>query len=356
VGWQSEIVTLDNDGEPWEQEFPVPVHALGSGCGTYGYSPRLIKWLRAEAGRFDAIIVDGLWQFTSLAVWLALRGGQTPYYVFTHGMLDPWVKYKHPLKHLKKWLYWPWAEYRVLRDAQAVLFTTEEERKLARESFWLYSCTEAVVGYGTEDPLGDPVHQRKVFENTFPEIVGKRNILFVGRIHPVKACDLIIEAFAYVARAHADVHLIVAGPDTTQWTEKLRALSNRKGVGNRITWTGSISGDLKWGAFHCADAFIHPSHQENFGVAIAEALACGVPVLISNKVNIYQDIVVSGGGLVAEDNLEGVVSLLDRWLNEAAVNKAKMRKAARDCFLRNFDVNIAASKIAVVLQKTVLEK
>ena len=71
-------------------------------------------------------------------------------------MLDPWFKKQYPLKHLKKWMYWPWAEYRVLRDAQAVLFTCEEERVLARESFWLYRCNEVVVSYGTAKPKGDP--------------------------------------------------------------------------------------------------------------------------------------------------------------------------------------------------------
>ena len=82
----------------------------------------------------------------ALVFWLALeslrkQGFHTPaYFVFTHGMLDPWFKRTYPLKHLKKWLYWPWAEYRVLRDAQAVLFTCEEERILARQSFWLYKC------------------------------------------------------------------------------------------------------------------------------------------------------------------------------------------------------------------------
>ena len=91
-------------------------------------APRLLSWLRENATRYDAVIVNGIWQYHSYATWLALHRSETPYFVFTHGMLDPWFKRRHPLKHLKKWLYWPWADYRVLRDAQAVIFTCEEER------------------------------------------------------------------------------------------------------------------------------------------------------------------------------------------------------------------------------------
>ena len=74
-----------------------------------------------------------------------------------------------------------------------------------------------------------------------------------------------------------------------------------------------LQGDAKWGAFYAAEVFALPSHQENFGVAVAEALACGTPVLISNKVNIWQEIAEDGVGLVEEDDLEGTTRLLERW-------------------------------------------
>ena len=107
-----------------------------------------MPWLRAHAPDYDAVVVHGVWQYTSLAVWRALRRGPVPYFVYFHGMLDPWFKRAYPLKHLKKWLYWPWADYRVARDAKAVLFTAREEARLAAQSFWLYRVTPAVVGYG----------------------------------------------------------------------------------------------------------------------------------------------------------------------------------------------------------------
>src|SRR6202030_4246906 len=99
-----------------------------------------------------------------------LKRRGVPYYVFTHGMLDPWFKKAYPLKHLKKLLYWPWAEYRVLRDAKAVLFTSEEERILARRSFALYRVRERVVAYGTAAPPGNSEQLRTQFLAQHPEL------------------------------------------------------------------------------------------------------------------------------------------------------------------------------------------
>ncbi len=153
LGHEVEVATLDPPGSACGGDLACPVHALGPPrFGKYAYSAHLEPWLGENAPRFGAVIVHGLWQYPGYAAWRALRRSATPYFVFTHGMLDPWFKRQYPLKHLKKWLYWPWAEYRVLRDASAVLFTCEEERLLARESFWLYRAKEAIVSHGTPGP------------------------------------------------------------------------------------------------------------------------------------------------------------------------------------------------------------
>ena len=152
LGHQVEVVSLDAPDAPFIAAFPLPVHALGPARGNYGYTSRLVPWLREHAPRYDAVIVNGLWQYHSFGAWRALSDLGVRYYVFAHGMLDPWFKHAYPLKHLKKWLYWPWGEYRVLRDARAVLFTTEEERMLARQSFRLYRAHERVVSFGTAAP------------------------------------------------------------------------------------------------------------------------------------------------------------------------------------------------------------
>ena len=162
-GHDVEIISLDAPNDQWVRACPIKVHALGPGRGSYGYAPRFTRWIRERHAMFDAVIVQGIWQYSSFGVWRALRGTATPYFVFPHGMLDPWFKRTYPLKHLKKLLYWPWAEYRVLRDAAAVLFTSDQERRLARESFSLYRCNEVVVNYGTAAPEIDLASAREDF-------------------------------------------------------------------------------------------------------------------------------------------------------------------------------------------------
>ena len=356
MGHVVEIVSLDPPGSPWLEAFGAPVEALGLSSSRYGYTPALVPWLQRNAARFDAVVVHGIWQYHSLGVWLALRKTNLPYFVFPHGMLDPWFKRTYPLKHLKKWLYWPWAEYRVLRDARAVLFTCEEERRLARQSFALYRCRERVVSYGTLAPTGDAVGQRDAFARQFPTLKGKRLLLFLGRLHEKKGCDLLLRAFGEVARAHADgedLHLMLAGPfANARYEAALTKLAAEVCSPGSVTFPGMLSGDLRWGAFRSAEAFVLPSHQENFGIAVAEALACELPVLISREVNIWREIADDGAGLVENDDLAGTCSLLQRWLSLESGERDAMRTRARACFAQRFELARAAESLIRVVADT----
>ncbi|MCX6981587.1 MAG: glycosyltransferase [Verrucomicrobia bacterium] len=345
LGHETEIVSLDSPEDAWVKECPVKVHAMGPVRSGYGYSSKLVPWLREHRREYDAVVVSGLWQYSGFGVWRALRGTDTPYFVFPHGMLDPWFKRAYPLKHLKKWLYWPWADYRMLRDARAVLFTSEEECRAARESFWLYRCNEVVVNYGIAAPTGDAEAQQQAVLARFPELAGRRAFVFLSRIHEKKGCDLLVRAFAKIARTDDSLRLVFAGPDQTGWSAALREIAQQLGIADRIVWTGMISGDLKWGMLHLAEAFVLPSHQENFGIAVAEALACGTPVLISNKVNIWREIESDRAGLVDEDDGPGTLRLLEKWLALSAQEKDAMRKTARETFQARFEVTRAAEAL-----------
>ncbi len=345
TGHETEIVSLDGPDDAWVRECPVKVHALGPGRTGYGYASNFVPWLAAHRRDYDAVIVSGLWQYHGLGVWRALHGTDTPYFVFPHGMLDPWFKRTYPLKHLKKWAYWPWADYRVLRDARTVLFTSEEERRAARESFWLYRCNEVVVNYGIAGPSGDGSAQQQAVLGRYPELRGQRVWLFLGRIQEKKGCDLLIRAFAKVAATDSSIRLVLTGPDQTGWTKTLQALAAELAVAERLLWTGMLSGDVKWGMLRLAETFVLPSHQENFGLAVAEALACGTPVLISDKVNIWREITADGAGLAAGDSEAGTVDLLRRWLALSASERAAMREKSRACFEARFEIRRAAGSL-----------
>jgi glycosyltransferase involved in cell wall biosynthesis len=298
----------------------------------------------------DCVIVHDLWQYNAFATWRALRGTGIPYYVYTHGMLDPWFKYNYPLKHLKKWAYWPWANYRVLRDASAVLFTTDQERLLARDSFWLYDVNECVVGYGTSSPPYEPDKQQQVFLDRFPDLRDKRIILFLSRIHPKKGVDLLIEAFARVYMLDSRLRLVIAGPDSVGWQASLQQQSISLGVDQFITWTGMLRDDLKWGSFRCAEVFCLPSHQENFGIVVAEALACGLPVAISHPVNISSEIAIAQSGIVFPDTLEGVYQALIRWLDLSTQDKQVLSVNAYQLFHSRYDYKTIAAKLIPILR------
>lgn len=353
AGHATEVACIDAPDAGAPGDFPFPVHRLGPALTHYRYSSQLLPWLRAHAPRYDAVVVNGLWQYGSYATWRALKETGTPYFVFTHGMLDPWFKREYPLKHLKKWLFWPWADYRVLRDASAVLFTCEEERLLARQSFWLYRCNEIVVNFGTASPPADADAQRCAFHARFPETKGKRVVLFLGRVHEKKGCDLLLRAYAACAGKHAGLHLVMAGPEQSGYGAALHSLAHELGLAERITWTGMLTGASKWGAYRAAEAFILPSHQENFGIVVAEALACGVPVLISNKVNIWREVAADRAGLVADDDVQGTTAMLETWLASSAEARAGYSVRALGCFARRFEIDHAARNVASALERSV---
>jgi glycosyltransferase involved in cell wall biosynthesis len=348
-GHQVEVASLDPPDAPFVEQCSLPVHPLGPAISAYAFSSRFIPWLRANRRRYDAVIVNGIWQYHSLGAWRVLRNSNTPYFVYTHGMLDPWFKNRYPLKHLKKCLYWPWAERCVLRDAQAVLFTCEEERLLARNSFWLYRCNEAVVSLGTSQPTGDAEVEAKEFNERYPELRDKKLALFMGRIHPKKGCDLLIDAFAKVLLKDPQWHLVMAGPDQSGWQAELMRRAIEFGISTRITWTGMITGGLKWGALRAAKFFVLPSHQENFGISVVEALSVGLPTLISDKVNIWREIVADGGGLVASDTLQGTCRVLQSFLDMGEDKEVAMCRDALACFRKRFEISKAGANLEAVL-------
>ncbi|MCT0208298.1 glycosyltransferase [Synechococcus sp. CS-1332] len=350
LGVSSTLASLDPPDAPWLRNHSPPDCGLGPVHGLYGYRRGLPSRIRALAQGHDAVIVHGVWQYHAFATWRALHGTGIPYFVYPHGMLDPWFKHTYPLKHLKKWAYWPWGEYRVLRDARAVLFTCEQERLLARQSFWLYRARERVVGYGTSSPPGEADAQRRLFLEAHPHLQGKRLLLFLSRLHPKKGVDLLIEAFAGVAASDPRLHLVIAGPDQMGWQADLQRYAAQLGIADRLTWPGMLSGDLKWGAFRSAELFCLPSHQENFGIVVAEAMGCGLPVAIAHPVNISSEVEKAGAGLVHSDTIAGTTAALGQWLAMPAAEQARMGERGAQLFRDRFDFASVARNLLPVLE------
>ncbi|MFM9102004.1 MAG: glycosyltransferase [Cyanobium sp.] len=354
------IASLDPPGAPYLSFPQVPVEPLRRSWIDRFFPFSLLRWIRAHRHRYDAVVVNGIWDFHLLAAYLALRGSTTPLLVFPHGMLDPWFRRRYPLKHLKKWLLWPWAIYPPLRDADAVCYTCNQERLLARQSFWLYHCHEVVVDYGTKGIPDPSCDYATPFLAAHPAIVGRQRFLFLGRVAPKKGPDLLLHAIGALQAEGlwdpANTVLVMAGPTQDAYADQLHRLADRLGITGSIYWTDMLQGDQKWGAFQSADAFVLPSHQENFGIAVVEALSCSTPVLITHPVNIAADIVASGAGLVEHDTPSGVTNLLRRWLALDPTARSAMAAEARRCFLERYEITNAALSITRTIHAAISQR
>jgi len=350
-GHTVDLVTLDDPQKATEFQLSIPFIAVGPAKNGYGYCPSLDNWLREQLPAYDCAIIEGIWQYHGLAIWRATRhlgSSAPPYFVFTHGMLDPWFKRAYPLKHLKKWLYWPWGEYRVLRDARAVLFTCEEERLLARESFWLYRANEQVVCYGTVRPSYKEASSRAAWEKRMPVLGVHPFWLFLGRLQEKKGVDLLIKAYRSLDPQNRP-DLVIAGPEQDPaYASHLRELAGGQA---QIHFVGMISGEAKWGALLEAEALILPSHQENFGIVVAEALAAGTPALITRPVNIWREVESHGAGMVDDDTIDGVKRLMLRFQGLKPDEQQAMAASAKTCFDNCFDIRQTTNDLLGFLQQ-----
>ncbi len=330
------------------QSLPWQVHALGPGrFGSYGYSKKLRTWLSAHVCDYDAVIIHGNWQHHGLATANACIQHNVPYFIFPHGMLDPWFNETYPLKKIKKQLYWSY-EYKVLKHAAAVLFTCAEECRLARKSFSPYAVTEQVAGYGTTVPELNREELIRQFQSDTPTWGQKPFLLFMSRIQEKKGLDLLVEAYSELRKSNPNTPaLVIAGPEQQpEYADRIRSQFDQSG----IHWIGSLSGIDKWKTLAASEALVLPSHQENFGLVVAEALAVGTPTLISNKVNIWNEIQSGNAGLVQDDTLAGTEALLKTWHSLSAEQRSAMSQAALDVFKAHFDISESTKRLVDSIQ------
>ncbi|MCD2316814.1 glycosyltransferase [Sphingomonas sp. IC-11] len=357
-GHRQDMLTLDPPEECYLPDYSGTIIGLGAPRGRgllsrYRYSPAMVPWLREHAARYDAVIVSGLWRYAARGARIALAGGATPYFVFPHGMLDPWFRRDAPLKHLGKQASWWWAEGPLLKGARAVLFTSEEERVRAEGAFRPYRLRGDVVNYGTADLSGDSAADVVAFRRLLPALGDRPFLLFLGRIHPKKGCDLLVHAFGSIADREPALDLVIAGPDEVGLVAGLRTAAQRAGLGARVHFPGMLSGSAKAGALRAASAFVLPSHQENFGIALAEALAAGTPVLVSDQVAIWREVVADGAGLVAADTLGGTRELLTHFADCCPEQRLAMRRNARACFVDRFHIQRAADSLRLLIEREI---
>ena len=168
-----------------------------------------------------------------------------------------------------------------------------------------------------------------------------------------KGVDLLIDALAQCGDIPDNFSLAIAGPGSDALIAALNLRATKLGVSERIQWLGMLDGVIKWGAYNASDCFILPSHQENFGIVVAEALSTATPVLITDKVNIWREIIVQEAGYAEDDTVEGIVSLLQSWFRSSDVVQNRMRGNALRCYEENFSIEAAVASLECELLRVV---
>lgn len=316
----NEVLCLDNSSEEYLTNHNFVIHAIGKGATSWRYHPKLISWLLKNLNNYDIVIMHGMWNYPSYAIYkalkiLKLKNKKIPTFILMpHGALDPYFQLSNDRKwkSIRNKIYWKFFESKVVNFASALFFTTDEELLQARKSFSNYNPKlEINAGYGVLVPLS----YNKISNDSIENLIRDKYILFLGRIHPKKGVDLIINAYQKLLNdGFLLPNLIIAGPTNNNLeAENLKTIvSNDELLKKYIYFIGQVNGDLKWNLIANAYAFILPSHQENFGISVVESLAFGVPVLISDKVNIYREILNFQAGFVEEDTEEGTIQLIKK--------------------------------------------
>jgi len=303
-GTECLVVTTDADGRsrlPVQLERPVTYRGMPTlffrrqWSESFKYSRPLARWLDTGVTRFDVVHIHAVFSHACLEAGRACRQRAVPYVVRPLGTLDPWSLGQKPVR---KRILWHWRAREVLRRAAAIQYTTAEERRRVERSLGLER--GVVIPLGVDDELLIGRVEPGRFRGRYPELAGRPYALVLGRLHPKKGLELLLEAFLEITRSHELAHwrLVMAGDGDTAYVARLRRLIERRDGANRVLCVGWLDGVEKAAALGEAALLVLSSRQENLGLAALEALACGVPVLVSAAVNLAPEIQSAGAGWV----------------------------------------------------------
>ncbi|WP_414623981.1 hormogonium polysaccharide biosynthesis glycosyltransferase HpsP [Calothrix sp. CCY 0018] len=357
------ILTTDSNGDTGQKPLDVPLNSPIEQDGyeiiyfkcspfrRYKFSVDLLKWLNNHAKEYDLAHIHALFSPVSSTAAAVCRAKKLPYILRPLGTLDPADLRKK--KQLKQ-LYAAGLERPNIKKAAAIHFTSEQEAKVSHR-----------FGVTTRDlviPLGVKQMQecRDVKFNVsnqfnIPDNVPK--ILFMSRIDPKKGLDLLIPALEKLLSEGLDFHFVLAGtnPQDPSYEQKIKSQIQASPLDKHTTITGFVTGELKSALLETADLFVLPSYYENFGIAVAEAMVAGIPVVISDQVHICQDISGSESGWVGTTNTESIADLLREALKDPE-ERQRRGLQARKYALLNYSWDAIAQKIVEAYQDIIQVK
>ena len=301
--------------------------------GSWKFSWPLTRWLFAHAGRYDVVHVHALFSYATIPGCRAAARAPVPYVLRPLGTLSEWS-----LAHRswKKRPYYALLERSHLEAASAIHVTSDAEA--ADVERLGYGSRARVIPLGV-DVAAQPQPQRPV------DASAPLRVLFLSRLHEKKNLPLLLRALASIHNAARPIELTVAGAGEPRYRAELESLAESLGFHARVRFVGHLDGDAKQNAFENADVFVLPSAHENFGIAVAEALASGLPVIVTPGVALAPNVAAAGAGLVVSATEDDLASAL-RWAAENPAALVEMGERAWWLARRDFSWHTSCARLA----------
>jgi len=253
------------------------------GIGDYKLSASITRWLFQNVQTYDLVQTNAIFSVPNLSAYLACRRAAVPYVVIPRGMLEPWAL---SYKAWKKKIYYRLIEHPALQRASAIqmLATTE-----AQQIQPLHLKAPLIISSnGIRRQDFEHAYDSTVFYQQFPTTKGKDIVLFLGRIDPKKGLDLLSTAWEQIVKDYSQVHLVIAGPDNTGFMPQVKQFFTEKGCLDAVTFTGILTGEMKYAALAAASYYVAPSYSEGFSMSVLEGMASGLPCIITTGCNFPQ--------------------------------------------------------------------
>ena len=332
-----------DSGEPSRMPGAIPgvdLRIFETRWRRWGWSPAMAAALNSTAADYDVIHIHSVFLHHTLAAAAAARRAGVPYLIRPHGSFDPWLRRRG---RIKKWVYNTLLEQQVLDGAAAIHYTTEAEKDLAHTAMGIRA-PAVVIPLGIDTELRSRLPPRNIARALWNIPLHQHVVLFLGRLDAKKGLDLLIAAFARAKRDVPTLHLLIAGPESPQYTGVVDRELRKANIESSTTLTGMVEGEQKLAALAAADVFVLPSYTENFGLAVVEAMGAGVPVVVSNAVNTSDVIIQHNAGWVTTHDTDEISAAILCALRNPLEARARATRA-QDLVVGQFTWAMTAARL-----------